>query len=436
MSLPEGAERPDVVAHDPYAALRLRDVRLYLAGSFLSAFGLQLQTWTAYWQIYERTGSEMSLAIVGLVQVVPVILLTLPAGHLADRFNRKHLIIAALLLVGICSLGLAAASYFQLANAWTYVFLFGTGVGRAVQQPAKAAIFPQLVPREHFANAVTWGTTTFQFAAITGPAVVGALLWLFTDNAYVYLLSALSAFTFTVMLGMVPYQFVPPKEEETSLQDVVAGAKFVWNSKVVLGATALDMFAVLFGGAEALFSVYAKEILKVGELGYGAMLAAQPIGALCMSVVQSHRRPFERSGVVLLWTVVGFGFTSIAFGLSRSLPMALFALFFMGAFDNVSVVLRHTLVQLLTPDAMRGRVSAINSMFISISNELGGFESGSVAYLTTPVISVVSGGVGTIAVTAIAAMALPQLRAYRRSEHLHSELIDAGPALAVAAKPE
>lgn len=430
MTLAQGDDRPTPVAHDPYAALRLRDVRLYLAGSFLAAFGLQLQTWTAYWQIHARTKSTLMLAMVGLAQVVPIVLLTLPAGHLADRFNRKHLVIASLALIGCCSLGLAAASFLRLPNAWTYVFLFGTGVGRAIQQPARSALFPQLVPREHFSNAVTWGTTTFQFAAISGPAVVGFLLWLLTENAYIYLLSALSAFTFTVLLGMVPYRFVPPTAAETSFQDVVAGAKFVWNSKVILGATALDMFAVLFGGAEALFSVYAEEILQVGGIGYGAMLAAQPVGALCMSFVQSHRRPFERSGLVLLWTVVGFGLCSIAFGLSRSLPVTLVILFFMGVFDNVSVVLRHTLVQLLTPDAMRGRVSAINSMFISISNELGGFESGSVAYLTTPVISVVSGGLGTILVTAVAAAALPQLRAYRRSTHFRSEVVEASPALA------
>jgi hypothetical protein len=243
----------------------------------------------------------------------------------------------------------------------------------------------------------------------------------------VYLLSALSAFTFTAMLAMVRYRFVPPERGETAIEDFVVGAKFVWNAKVVLGATALDMFAVLFGGAEALFSVYAKEILQVGPVGYGAMLAAQPVGALCMSFIQSHRRPIERYGVVLLWTVVGFGLTTIGFGLSRSLPLTLFMLFFMGAFDNISVVIRHTLVQMLTPDEMRGRVSAINSMFISISNELGGFESGAVASLTSPVFAVVSGGLGTILVSAVAATALPDLRRYRREVQTVSTLVDESP---------
>ncbi len=432
MSSPEGDEVPRPVAHDPYAALRLRDVRLYLAGSFLSAFGLQLQTWTAYWQIFERTDDELKLAFVGLVQVVPIILLTLPAGHLADRLNRKYLIIGSLALIGLCSLGLAAASFLNLPIAWTYAFLFGTGVGRAIQQPAKSALFPQLVPREHFSNAVTWGSATFQFAAISGPAVVGALLWLLPQHGYIYLLSAASAFVFTIMLAMVRYHFVRPEATEASLQHIAAGAKFVWHSKVILGATALDMFAVLFGGAEALFSVYAKEILHVDKLGYGAMLAAQPIGALCMSFIQSHRRPFDRSGVVLLWTVIGFGATTIIFGLSRSFPLTLVALFFMGAFDNISVVLRHTLVQLTTPDEMRGRVSAINSMFISISNELGGFESGSVASITSPVFAVVSGGLGTILVTLIAAARLPELRNYRCSAHSESVVVDTGPNLATA----
>jgi MFS family permease len=428
MNPPEDVESLRREYHDPYAALRLRDVRLYLAGSFLSAFGLQLLTWTAYWQIYERTGSKFQLSLVGLVQVVPIICLTLPAGYLADRFNRKHLVIGSLAVIGCCSLGLAAVTAFHLSDFWIFACLFGNGVARAVQQPAKSALFPQLVPREHFTNAVTWGSATFQFAAITGPAVVGLLLWLLSNYTIVYLLSALSAFTFTAMLAMVRYRFVPPERGETAIEDFVVGAKFVWNAKVVLGATALDMFAVLFGGAEALFSVYAKEILQVGPVGYGAMLAAQPVGALCMSFIQSHRRPIERYGVVLLWTVVGFGLTTIGFGLSRSLPLTLFMLFFMGAFDNISVVIRHTLVQMLTPDEMRGRVSAINSMFISISNELGGFESGAVASLTSPVFAVVSGGLGTIFVSAVAAAALPDLLRYRREVQAVSTLVDESPS--------
>lgn len=415
MSSPEKVDQTQRDAHDPYAALRLRDVRFYLMGNFLAAFGLQLQTAAVFWQIYERTGSKLQIALVGLVQVIPVIALTLPAGYLADRLNRKHLVILSLAVIGCCSLGLVAVSLLHWPIEWMYVFLFGTGVARSLQQPAKSALFPHLVPREHFTNAVTWGTSAYQFAAITGPAVCGGLLWWFAEPAIAYLGSAAAAFAFTFLLGRVRYQHTPSEAGDSAFEDVIAGAKFVWSAKVVLGATALDMFAVLLGGAEALFSVYASDILFAGPIGYGAMLAAQPVGALCMSFVQSHRRPFDRAGVALLWSVVGFGLTTIGFGLSTSLPFSLVMLVLMGACDNVSVVLRHTLVQMLTPDAMRGRVSAINSMFIAISNELGGFESGAVAHWTSPIFAVVSGGIGTILVAALAAIGLPELRRYQRS---------------------
>ncbi|MDZ4780415.1 MAG: MFS transporter [Planctomycetia bacterium] len=424
MSSPHGALPAHREAHDPYAALRLRDVRLYLMGSFLAAFGLQVQTAAVFWQIYERTGSKLQIAFVGLVQVIPVIALTLPAGYLADRLNRKHLVILSLAVIGCCSLGLAVFSLFDAPIGWMYVFLFGTGVARSLQQPAKSALFPQLVPREHFTNAVTWGTSTYQFASITGPAVCGGLLWWFAEPAIAYFLSAIAAFVFTLLLGTVNYRFTPTAQTDSPVREVIAGAKFVWSAKVVLGATALDMFAVLLGGAEALFSVYANDILFAGPIGYGAMLAAQPVGALCMSFVQSHRRPFDHAGIALLWSVVGFGLTTIGFGLSTSLPFSLFMLVLMGACDNVSVVLRHTLVQMLTPDAMRGRVSAINSMFISISNELGGFESGAVAHWTSPIFAVVTGGLGTILVAALAAVGLPELRRYQRSAALRAERED------------
>ncbi len=415
MSSPDGVEARRREYHDPYAALRLRDVRFYLMGNFLAAFGLQLQTAIVFWQIYQRTGSTLHIAYVGLAQVIPIIALTLPSGYLADRLNRKHLVIFSLIVIGLSSLGLAFVSLLDAPIGWIYALLSGTGVARSLQQSAKSALLPQLVPREHFTNAITWGTSTFQFAAISGPAAC-ALILRYLEPAAGYFLSAAAAFTFAVLLSTVAYRFSPPDRVASAVKEVVAGAKFVWGAKVILGAIALDMFAVLLGGAEALFSVYANDILFAGEFGYGAMLAAQPVGALCMSFVQSHRRPFDRAGVVLLWTVVGFGLTTIGFGLSRSLPFSLLMLFLMGGFDNVSVVLRHTLVQLLTPDAMRGRVSAINSMFISISNELGGFESGAVAHFTSPIFAVVSGGIGTILVTVAAATWLPELRRYRRSD--------------------
>jgi MFS family permease len=424
MSLDESIEsEPEpgalmAAAHDPYAALRLWDFKLYLVGNVLAIFGMQMQTVAVQWEIYERTKSPLALGLVGLVQFLPVISLTLPAGHEADRSHRKAIVMIAMLSIACGSLALAWISRTQGDIAWMYLVLLLSGVARAFLQPAKASLLPHIVPREVFSNAVTWNMSGFQLAAILGPAAGGQIIGYAKVAWPVYLLDAFSTFAFFVLLAMVHVPRHAVTASAATGRALLASLRFVWGNKTILAAITLDMFAVLLGGAVALLPIYADDILDVGPRGLGWLRTAPALGALVFSFVLAHRPPLEHAGKTLLWVVAGFGLATIVFGVSRSYPLSLAVLFLTGAFDIVSVVIRHTLVQLLTPDEMRGRVSAINSVFIGASNELGAFESGLVAQLFTPTLSVVSGGVGTILVVAAIAWLWPELRRYGR---LHGE---------------
>jgi MFS family permease len=398
---------------DAYAALRLPNVRLYLAGNMMSILAQQMQTVAVGWEIYERTGSELALGWVGLVQFMPVIALALPAGQTADRYQRKHIIMLAMLAIAACSLGLAWVSARQGSIYAMYGCLLASGVARAFQQPAKASFLPQIVPREHFGNAVAWNLGGFQIAAVAGPALSGYLIWLFGGAKVVYLVDAALSLGFCLLLTMIVAPRFVRSVEAVTARGLAAGVGFVLRNKIILAALTLDMFAVLLGGATTLLPVFAKNILDVGPDGLGWLRAAPAAGALLMSLGLAHRPP-ARAGRALVLAVVGFGLATIVFGFSRSFWLSLAMLFLTGVFDSISVVVRHTLVQMLTPDAMRGRVSAINGMFIGASNELGGFESGVVAHWFNPTVSVVSGGLGTLVVVAIVGTVWPQLRRYGR----------------------
>ncbi|HUY91577.1 MAG TPA: MFS transporter [Pirellulales bacterium] len=421
MSLEEAAEPETEIAipaaplHDPYAVLRLPNFRLYLIGNALAVFGMQMQTVAVGWDIYKRTHEPFDLGLVGLMQFLPIGVLTLPAGRVADLLNRKRIIMASMLGLGCCSLGLSWISAHQGAVFWMYVCLLASGVARAFLQPAKSSFLPQIVPRGHFATAVTWNMGAFHLAAVVGPAAGGFMIAWLGRATEVYLLDAASALVFLALLTLVASPPHVASVEALGWRSFSAGAEFVWGNKVILGAMTLDMFAVLLGGAVAMLPVYAEDILHVGATGLGWMQAAPAIGALLTSFVLAHRPPIERAGPTMLWTVAGFGAATIVFGWSRWYYLSLAMLFLAGAFDTVSVVIRHTLVQLLTPDEMRGRVSAINGMFIGASNELGRFESGLAAKLFgSAVFSVVSGGIGTLAVVALVAKLWPQLTRYGR----------------------
>ena len=399
---------------DPYAILRNRDFSLYLIARFIAALGQQMLTVAVGWELYERTRSSLALGLVGLTQMVPMVLLILPAGHVADNYPRKRTILGMVFLAALSSIGLTLISAFHADVLWIYCCLFAAGFARTFLWPASQAFLPQLVPRQEFSRAVTWNTGAFHLSSVLGPAAGGALIALTHQAAVVYAINAATTLVCLTLIALVRSRPTVMAKEEMSLSSLLAGFKFVYRTKVILGTITLDLFAVLLGGATALLPVYAKDILRAGPTGLGILQAALPLGSVVSALYLAHRTPLRQAGRALIWAVTLFGLATIAFGFSRWFWFSFAMLFLCGAVDNVSVVVRHTLVQLLTPDEMRGRVSAVNSLFIGTSNELGGFESGFVAHLFGPVFSVVSGGVGTILVVIATALIWPEIRKYGR----------------------
>ena len=396
--------------HDPFAAMRFRDYRLFTIGRVVLFTGGQMQTVALGWELYERTNSAMALGGIGLAQVLPMIALTLITGHVADKSDRKKITLYSMLLLMFCSLTLAAISYYQGAVFLIYACLLLTGVARAFLKPAGDALMFQLIPTSAFTNAATWNSSSFQLASVIGPALGGFSIALFRNATGVYILSALAALSCFFLTAAIKPQKTNFKKEPISLKTLAAGAEFVWNNQLILAAITLDLFAVLLGGAVALLPVFAKDILHVGPVELGYLQAAPSIGALTMAALLVYLPPIRKAGPALLWSVVGFGIVTIIFGLSRWVWLSLLMLVLSGALDSISVVIRHTLVQIRTPDHLRGRVAAINSVFISASNELGGFESGLTAALFGPVFSVVGGGIGTILVVVATAVIWPEIR--------------------------
>jgi MFS family permease len=396
-------------AHDPYAALRSGDYRCLLVGSVLASMATEMQRVALGWELYQRTNDAAALGLVGLVQFLPVFVLSLPAGHAADRFSRKGLLAAAQCLMAAASLGLALLSAWQGPIPLVYLCVLGAGVGQAVSSPARWALVPQVVAERDIGNAITWNTSGWQVASMAGPALGGMVMALTGRAVDAYVLAALCALAGAGLL--LPVQPRPGRRaaEGISLRSLVAGLRFVWTTNLILATITLDLFAVLLGGAVALLPVYARDILHVGPGGLGWLQAAPSIGAILMAVGLAHRPPLRRAGRALLWSVAGFGAATVVFGLSHNVVLSFVMLALTGALDNISMVVRGTLVQVLTPDEMRGRVSAVNSIFISSSNELGAFESGMTARLFGPVLSVVGGGVGTILVVVGAMLVWPEV---------------------------
>jgi MFS family permease len=396
--------------HDPLAALRFRDFRLILLGRTILFMGGQMQMVAIGWELYERTRSAWALGGIGLAQIIPAIALTLVAGHVADQRARKGVVLLASTLLVLCGLALAALSYSQGPLVLIYGCILVTGIGRAFLKPASDALMFQLIPLPVFTNASTWASNGFQLAALVGPVLGGLILALTGSATGVYLASALAILGCVLLTLPIrePQRRTP--REPMSVAVLVAGAQFVWQNQLILAAISLDMFAVLFGGATALLPIFAKDILQVGPLALGWMQAAPWIGAAGMSLLMAYLPPMRRSGLFLLLSVAGFGLVTIAFGLSRSFWLSMALLLLGGALDCISVVIRHTLVQIRTPEHLRGRVAAINSIFINTSNELGGFESGFTAALFGPVLSVVAGGVATIVVVAAVSVISKEIR--------------------------
>lgn len=400
--------------HDAYAAFRVPAYRRFLFGSLLMQMGTAAQTVAIGWEMYSRTDDPLSLGLIGLVQAVPMLLLTLPAGYLADVFDRRRLMILSMLGTSITSLALAAFSHAEGSIAWMYVLLFLDSCALRLGWPARSALLPLLVPRGVFENAVKWRTSLGQISQVVGPAIGGFIIAWSIPAAYV--LSAVSTLAFMAVLISIQIPAQSKGQPGRMLAQIGEGLRFVWVQKLLLGTISLDLFAVLLGGAVYLLPIFARDLIDLSGTGLspeqalGWLRASPAAGALVMALVLAHLPPIRRAGWTMLLAVAGFGAATVVFGLSTSLWLSLAMLFLTGVFDNVSVVVRHTLVQLTTPDSKRGRVSAVNAVFISSSNELGGFESGLVAAWLGPVVSVVSGGVGTIAVVAAWAGLFPRLR--------------------------
>jgi len=403
--------------HDPFAPFRSRDYRLFSV--FVLATGLieRSQGVAIGWDLYERTGSALALGWVGLAQFVPVILLFLPAGQLADLFDRRRIAALSMAIWAAGSVLLAVASALHAAPGWIYVAAACVGAGQVLNRPARDALLPQLLAPETVGRALAWNAGLFQFASIVGPVAAGMLIAATGTATAVYLAALALAAVAASAVMLIHRRKIQAQERPRSLRELLAGLAHVWRTKTILGVISLDLFAVLFGGVTALLPVFAKDILQVGPTGLGWLTSAPALGALAMSILQGAMRPFRRAGAAFVWSVAGFGAAIAVFGLSPWFWLSLATLVVAGALDNVSVVIRATVVQLHTPDALRGRVSAVNRVFISSSNELGAFESGLLAAFTSPVFTAVFGGVATIAFVLGALRLFPELSRMGRLGH-------------------
>src|SRR5438270_10645887 len=445
---PIGA-RPEITGaaipprHDPYAAFRSRGFRFFTTGNLLSILGRQMLAVAVEWEIYRRTHSATALGLVGLVFAIPIVGMSLPAGHLADRISRKHIILWSQIFSAITSALLALVSWQHLAipqlsilracnhglstiagvfekHDFTfhfddasipliYLLLFLGAIARTFSWAARSSFFPTLIPRDAFSNAVTWNNSVFQIASVVGPAISGFVV-AHRGFPIIYAIDAITAFVFFLLVSPIPRAPQTRQTEKSTWRSLAAGMKFVFSKKVILATITLDLFAVLLGGSVALLPIFADQILHCGPVGLGWMRASPAIGALAMALIVAYLPPMRQAGRALLWCVAGFGIATLVFGLSKALWLSLAMLFIAGALDSVSVIIRGSIVQLMTPDEMRGRVSAVNNIFIGTSNEFGALESGLIAALFGPVISVVSGGIGTIFVVIGSALKWPEIR--------------------------
>jgi MFS family permease len=401
--------------HDPYAALRIANFRWYISSLMAMTVATQIQAVVVGWQIYDLTHDPFSLGLIGLAEALPFIGVALFAGHVADRMNRLRIALAALAALFLCSVALLAFTLspgvIAPGRVWPiYIVIFLSGIARSFLQPARAALGAELVPRELYPNAVTWRSSTWQFATVVGPAI-GGLVYGFGSATAAYGVDALIMAASVVSLARMRHAPQPPTPStESVLESLSSGIRFVRGQPVILGALSLDLFSVLFGGAVALLPVFAAEILHVGPEGLGVLRAAPAVGAVSMSLVLAHRPPLRRAGRALLAGVALFGLSIIGFGLSRNFLLSLALLAASGMADTVSVVIRSTLLQVLTPGHLLGRVSSVNAIFIGSSNEIGAFESGTAARLLGTVPAVVLGGLATLVVVAITAVKVPGLR--------------------------
>ena len=407
--------QPAISKHDPFAALRIKEFLFFLNTRFFLTLAIQMQSVIVSWQIYEITHDKLALGLIGLSEAIPFIIISFFSGHIADIVSRKLIIMVSVSLLIVST---SALLYFSLDTS-TVIDTYGTlpiylvfcfiGIVRGFISAAFPAFMSQIVPREHYANSATWNSSVWHVGAVVGPAIAGIICAISFSVAYtvniVFIVVAIFSFIF------IASKPIPQKvKKETLQQSLVGGLKFVFSNQIILGALSLDLFAVLFGGAVAMLPAFAGEILFVGPMELGFLRASPAVGAIFTAIILAYKPITKNAGRNLFLNIALFGFATILFALSTNYYLSLFFLFLSGAFDNVSVVIRHTILQLSTPDEMRGRVSAVNSIFIGSSNEIGGFESGLAANALGLVRSVIFGGVMTILIVAGTYKIAPKLR--------------------------
>jgi MFS family permease len=398
-----------------------------LTGNVIVSLGGHMAALAIGWEMYERTSSAFALGLIGLVELLPVVLLALLTGHAADRYSRKAIAMWSRLLLIAASLGLAALSYTHGPIVAVFGCILLQGIGEAFNNPAASALTAEVLPEEAFENSATWSTSIRTLAAVVGPALGGVIIALNNLAAPVYAINAMCSLLFVALLLRIHSSYggghrIGEREEQSSLRAFAEGVAFLRRTPVMLAPITLDLFAVLFGGATTLLPIFAKDVLFVGPTGLGWLQAGSSIGAAVIAFVLAHRPPLQRAGPTLLVAVAGFGVATIVFGLSQWYWLSFVMLFALGGLDGISMIIRDTLLLTRTPHEMRGRVSAIEGLFVNSSNQLGGFESGVTAALFGPVLSVVGGGVGTVVVVLIAAFVWPELRALRTLRDVPREI--------------
>ncbi len=415
-----GPDEPPRSEPSAYEAFRHRDFRIYVAMRTLFLMGQQMQTVAVGWQLYDLTRRPIDLGFAGLVLFLPQILLALPAGQAADRFDRRFVVVAASAIALICPATLLVLTETgSTSPGWIFALLSVYGIGRTFVGPATQALLPAVVPRPVFANAMSWRSSTGQAAVVGGPAL-GGFAYALGGGAVYGLVIALTLFSIVAGLLLRALPQTRP-EGRGSLKELMAGVHFVRDHPVLLGAISLDLFAVLFGGATALLPIYARDILAVGPVGLGLLRSAPAVGSIASALWLAGHPLRRRAGRSMFVCVAGFGLATVAFGLSRNFGLSLAALAAAGACDMVSVYVRQTLVQLGTPDAMRGRVNAVSLVFVGASNELGEFESGMTAAWFGTVPSVVVGGFGTLIVVALWTWRFASLRRVDRLDRFYTD---------------
>ncbi|MBL7968813.1 MAG: MFS transporter [Prolixibacteraceae bacterium] len=415
-----------IFSNEAFAAVRNRNFRLFLAYRFFATSATLMQAVIVGWQLYDITKDPLSLGMIGLTEVIPQISIALFAGHFVDIWDRKKIIFRTSFLLLLGSALLLGSSidseYTRFLSGTTPIFVtvFIVGLVRGILMPAHTAMLGQLVPRELLTGAATWGSTVWQVAAVTGPALGGLMYGFFgIVPAYILVFSFFLICVIFISSIKSPGKVIQhPDRDDRIFASIGEGIRYVFKNQVLLGAFSLDMFAVLFGGAVAMLPVFASDILKVGPEGLGILRACPAIGAISMSVFLTFYPPLKHSGKLMLYSVAGFGLCMIVFAISKNFYLSAACLLLSGALDDVSVVIRSSILQIFTSNEMKGRVSSVNSIFVGSSNELGAFESGAAASLMGLVPSVIFGGAMTLIVVGVASFAAPKLRKLSLADRL------------------